>query len=99
MDLRLLKQLAFSSIEYSALEKGSPEKDDCRDLLRIQWDVYMQAVARSEQQDNGAGKTLGGFYSLLLPALLIIGANVLQHAFLLFEIISALILHGKIYCN
>ena len=70
MDLRLLKQLAFSSIEYSALEEGSPEKDDCRDLLRIQWDVYMQTVARSEQE-NGAGKTFGGFYSLLLPALLL----------------------------
>ena len=86
MDLRLLKQLAFSSIEYSALEEGSPEKDDCRDLLQIQWDVYMQAVARSEQQENGAGKTFGGFYPLLLlPALLLIGADVLQHAFLLLK--------------
>ena len=70
MDLRLLKQLAFSSIEYSALEEGSPEKDDCRDLLQIQWDVYMQAVARSEQQDNGSGKK--GFSALLFPALLAI---------------------------
>ena len=40
MDLRLLKQLTFGSIRYSALDAS--RKDDCLARVQLEWDIYMQ---------------------------------------------------------
>ncbi len=57
MDLRLLKQLVFSSVEYSSLRGDA--KESCQGLVETEWDIYMQSVAtrrRRQEQQLAAGR-------------------------------------------
>jgi len=48
MDLRLLKRLVFDSIKYSSLDAS--RKDDCRNLLQNQWDIFTQLIAFQREE-------------------------------------------------
>jgi hypothetical protein len=69
MDLRLLKKLAFSSIEYGAMDET--EKEICMDLMEEKWETWISSKARVEETGNATSALHYPFNVLLVLSLFV----------------------------
>jgi hypothetical protein len=65
MDLRLLKKLAFSSVEYGGMSEA--EKGICLDLMEDKWNAWISSVSTVQETENTS--VISSFPSVVLVAM------------------------------